>query len=280
MKNVFGTNRNNQDGNLDGKDLIINEIDDNLKKEIDEYQNSINDLTEKASPSKITGLISVIAFICILIGLMVILKGLMDKSFSEVIEKNIIWVIVIIVSIISIVVIKIFDTKKLKKFQENEETINLIKKGEELDKKCRNLLSVPEDTLSIDVLSNVYTVKDGKEVSINNYIDYVLINTEIFSDDDNIYFYDNEILISVNKASIEINKHNDKIKVVGWNKSVPYNKGEYANYHIKADQMGIFHFKEWFSLDFNYQKTDYQIIVPIYDIDKVLKLVNKEIKQN
>ena len=74
MKNVFGINSENENDQIDGANLIIRKVSDETSQEIEKYQNDIAAIDEKASPSKISKYIKLIAYFVIMISSLFVIK--------------------------------------------------------------------------------------------------------------------------------------------------------------------------------------------------------------
>ena len=59
-----------------------------------------------------------------------------------------------------------------------------------------------------------------------------------------------------------------------WNKDTDYDKGEYKDYKISVDNLGILHIKNSCSLQFTKEGTAYEIIIPPYDIKSIERLTD------
>ncbi len=277
MKNVFGINSENENDQIDGANLIIRKVSDETSQEIEKYQNDITAIDEKASPSKISKYIKLIAYFVIMISSLFVIKSFMKKEFLEALKENIIFFVLIVVSAITMGVLTIIDNKKLKKIINSESVKEINDKGEEIQKKHDEELKIPEETINIDVLANAYKVVGGVNKPVSNVFDYVALDAQVFVENKNLCFVLDGAVIGIDIDSIKVVKHNKKIKTAGWNKEEKYNKGEYSKYHIRTDQMGLFNFKFYYALEFNADFVDYEILIPVYDIDNLLKLIDKDI---
>ncbi len=134
MKNVFGINSENENDQIDGANLIIRKVSDETSQEIEKYQNDIAAIDEKASPSKISKYIKLIAYFVIMISSLFVIKSFMKKEFLEALKENIIFFALIVVSAITMGVLTIIDNKKLKKIINSESVKDINDKGEEIQK--------------------------------------------------------------------------------------------------------------------------------------------------
>lgn len=282
MKNVFAYNSKSENEEFDGASLSIRKINEDTNQEIKNYQEEISKLEEKSAPSRISEWIKLIAYFVILILAVFILKSFMNNEFLVAIKsiRNIIFFAVIIISSIVMLIFKIKDKKKMDKVAESDEVKKINEKGELIYKRYNEELRIPDDTVDIDILSNSYEIVGGEAKPISNICDYVALAVTAFKEENNLCFALDGVVYAADIDSIKVVKHNKRIKTIGWNKEEKYNKGEYSKYHIRTDQMGVFHFKFYYSLEFKNDLTDYQIIIPVYDIDKLLSILDKDIIDN
>lgn len=272
MKNVFAINEKNN--KLDGDELITRRLSPELLQARKEKRKTLEDFEEKSSPSKISGILKVAFWLIALILLMVALSSLKEMSFTDFLKKQWYLALIIILDFGGILVLVLLDKKKANKISESEEVKSFVDEMNNLGEVCQKELKVPDDTISVDVLTNVYKLVNGLKKPVNKYMDYVAIATDIYIQNDSLCFTDYETVLEVPLEELKIKKQEGKISCVGWNKSEPFNKGEYKKYKIKTNNMGIFMYKVWYTLEFSTLGNDYQILIPIYDIENILKVTN------
>lgn len=273
MKNVFAINEKNN--KLDGEELITRRLSPELLQQRNEKNKTLEDYEEKSSPSKVSGALKVALYLIALILLMVALSLLKELSFKEFLKKDWYLALIIVLDFVGIFVLVLLDKKKANKVSESEEVKSFIDEINDLGEMCQKDLKVPDETTSVDVLTCVYKLVNGLKKPVNKYMDYVAIASDIYVQNNSLCFTDYETVLEVPLEEIKIKKQEGKMTCVGWNKKEPFNKGEYKKYKIKTNNMGIFIYKTWYTLEFNTLGSDYQILIPIYDIENVLKVTNK-----
>lgn len=281
MKNIFAINRTDGKNEIvDGASIASKKVSDELQKEIDDLDDKLSEMETKVAPSKLNNYIGIAAYFIILISLFFILgnyKQNKDSQFIDIFLKCLIPFILIIISVAAIVVIKVLNTKKINKIQSSDEYINLNKTSIEIQNKLSEEMGIPDNASRIDILSNVYKIVGGNQVPINKMLDYVAVAATVFVKDNDLCLFDNEYLFAIPIEDISIKKYERKIKVIGWNKPEKFKRSDYSKYSIRVDQMGIFQHKYYFQLEFKNNEDNYAIVIPVYEIDSIQKMINKDI---
>lgn len=130
--------------------------------------------------------------------------------------------------------------------------------------------SIPTDAKEVDVLSFFYKLKDGnikvceKGMQVTQYFNPIF---KIFSDSEYLYLANLEGKYAFPLSSVmgirTIKKH---IRIAGWNKEVPYNKGIYKQYKLTIDNYGCIHCKSYHILELNHNGEIWGIYFPSYEL--------------
>ena len=156
--------------------------------------------------------------------------------------------------------------------------IELDKQLGELNKLIEKELGVSDDAKDTEVFLNIY---DEEESNLVND------KAKIFEEGENLCIYYDAHVLSVKKESFyEIVKINEEVYLDDWYKDVPYDRGRYMQYKIqKVDDKAKGLHREYkmcgyYSLRFSQDEREYEILVPLYDIEPfadALRLSPKEI---
>lgn len=178
--------------------------------------------------------------------------------------------------------ILLFRHLKVKKTKEDETEDKLNIKVEHLLKECYEQLNIPIDALKIDIISTKYhTNKKGEHKFANQNL-FIPINEETswFIEEDSLFIADLISVIKIPLNSIKALKEIDKrILLRQWNKEESFNSEKYKSYKIKPQNAGLFLIaKTYYSLEFNVDNEEYNILVPKYDLNNLLKLLPLKIE--
>ena len=131
-------------------------------------------------------------------------------------------------------------------------------------------LAVPDDAKDIDILSFFYKIKDG-EIKVQEkgmqVFQYFNPEFKIFTDEENLYLANLEGKYAFPLSSIvklhTVEKH---IRIAGWNKEEPCDKGIYKQYKLTTDNYGCIHCKQYYILEINHQGESCGIYFPSYEL--------------
>ena len=73
-----------------------------------------------------------------------------------------------------------------------------------------------------------------------------------------------------------VKKH---IRVAGWNKETPPNKGIYKQYKLTVDQYGCVHSKTYGILELERNGQSYGLYIPCYELPRIEKLTGLTAKE-
>jgi hypothetical protein len=176
----------------------------------------------------------------------------------------------------------IYVYERRKKTQANDNTTYLKRQEDALNiaESIYESLGVPKDAIQMDVLSFRYIIKDGqikrRGTSVANFIN---VSKRVFIEDETLNIVDTEKRIGIPLNAIQnIEKAKRRGMVIYWNKDVPYNKGKYKAYKIKVNGMGVL-IMDYGIMNIKYDDEDYQLYLPLYEIDQLKDMTNIEIKE-
>ena len=137
-------------------------------------------------------------------------------------------------------------------------------------------LSVPADAKEVDILSFFYKIKDNgikvceKPMQVAQYFNPIY---KVFSDSEHLYLANLDGKFAIPLASVvEIQTVKKHIRIAGWNKATPYNKGMYKQYKLNIDNYGCIHCKQYHILKFHHQGELWGIYFPPYELPVIEKI--------
>ena len=270
--NAFSLNADKDDASFDCDVLISRKIDGELAQRKKELDVRFGEQTSRLLKGVATGA---------LLPLLPILAGFVLLAVAVVLFDSNIALTILLGVIGAICLVWGFYNNKKKANNDSDpysKDPEYKKFSDDLDKlyeDCRVAMNVPESSPEIDVFTYMYTQKDGK--TCNFISEGVFVNEvmQVFRENDSLCFFINECVWSVPFDKIEkIVKIDEDIMFSGWNKEIPFDRGNYMQYKIQEldDDYGHFKMNGYYTIRFTAFDTPYEIIIPSYEIDTVLSI--------
>lgn len=281
MKNVFGYPYvKDRESRCDGERFITERVDAGFKQELDKAVGEVMEMEEKTG---LPGWARLLSSICIL-GFVIVGAGVVrnigELSFAQMFRNAPALFIVGGVCVVVWLVLKIIESVKFNKAAVSGVIDRMVDSTERLDKLSEELLGVPNDYKNVDVLSFVYTEKNGK-VKIKEDLFYKHSNNEmkLFRNNDDLCLADIECVYSIPIADIKryvLKKK--KAEMDEWNKDTPFNKGEYKQYKIASNDYGTIACK-YYALQFADVFGEYEIFFPEYELEAFKAIVDVPVEK-
>lgn len=172
-------------------------------------------------------------------------------------------------------ILAIWANSKSQKIMESPESNYTLSTLDKISEQILDELDVPSEAPWVDVLGFRYKVKNGvpKPVEGVDLTPYNNFTFKIFSDLSKLYLANMdgkyEFPVSSIRAIRNVKKH---IAICGWNKETPFNKGEYKQYKLYADQYDCIHLKTYHILEIEHQGEVWGIYFPNYELPVFEKL--------
>lgn len=301
MKNIFGYNI--QTGRYDGATFIAKTADGTVKAQLDKARATIAEGQKVAClplPLRIT------MYICGLMGTTIVLATLMsmvDIWMGEITWEQYanntpgLWIVGGVLLLVALVLffISLHKRRRVKTSDRYNEAVNNTRV---LSGKSLAQLGVPANAVTIDVFgaqcgvsvnaATFYGVFDemfkphrGKERPTYATAQYVNTEMRLFAENGCLCLADAEHVFAVPIDCIQrIVRVNKRATFDIWNKQTPFNKGEYKPYKIRATDYSALTIKPTYSIRIMRSAEEYEIVVPAYEIDKILPYVNVGISDN
>ncbi len=280
MKNVFGFDISNKKDDYveDGIIFVTKVINEELREVVDDSYKETKKFENKSQLplalriiKTICGFIALIFFVGVLRSGVSLKEGYQNAPYVYWIGSLalLIWVILFCISK------KLYNTViKNVEFQEHLDDLEeiLTKKKEDLD--------IPEDAKNIDVFLERYAVKKGK-IKQKNFTLAVYVNMEvaIYVKDNQLCLSDLEKVWSIPLASFKsIELQPKKASCLFWNKEEAPNSEKYKKYKIKTNSNNQV-FTKYYKIDIEHELENFYLLIPIYDGDIFMDLVNIEPKK-
>ena len=143
-------------------------------------------------------------------------------------------------------------------------------------------MNVPDDAKAVDVLYFFYKEKNGEIKIVEKSPAAQCFNPEfrVFADEENLYLANLEGKYVFPLSSF-VKTHTVKknIRMLGWNKDEPHNKGIYKQYKLGVDDHGCVHCKSYNILEMKLQGEVYGIYIPCYELPVFEEILNGATKK-
>lgn len=301
MKNIFGYNM--QRCRYDGETFIVKTADIAIRAKLGKARAIIAEGQKTSSlplPWRIT------MYICGLIGGMTFTTGTLFALLNNIWpgEGNPTWeqllALWIVGGILLLVALVLFfiNLHKRRQVKDSDRYNEAVNNTRVLSEKSLAQLGVPANAVTLDVFgaqcdvpvnaSTFYSVfdemfKPHREKERPTYAMAQYVNTEmrLFAEKGCLCLADAEHVFAVPLDCIQrIVRVNKRATFDIWNKQTPFNKGEYKPYKIGATDYSALTIKPTYSIRIARAAEEYEIVVPAYEIDKILPYVNVGVSDN
>ena len=175
-------------------------------------------------------------------------------------------------------VLAIYGKRMDKTAFESEELEELTEEGDALLAEIKAELSIPDDALQLDVLCYPYKVKKNGDVRpYNDFATHTPFEMFVYKADESLCIANCESVYKIPLSQITgIEKRDEKIKLMCWNKEEEINSEKYEHYKMSIDNFGIVHAKGYYSIMISSDFGEYFIDVPSYEIDAFRSIIGEE----
>ncbi len=168
-----------------------------------------------------------------------------------------------------------------KKQQANEDKPDegmeeLDKKYEAFNAEVKRELGIPEDAPQVDILTYMYSLDDKTKKTV-----YSGDTANVFIEDGKLCFWYGEAVVGFPMSEIEaLVKVNEPITFEGWMPDDPHDSLKYAQYGIEKKEVDYdeqYTMKGYYSLRLTHEGEPFELLFPLFDAEKLLKLLDREI---
>ncbi len=273
------------DGNnteeFNGNEFITAQTEQYLLDEVEVSSGAVDVVIKKASlklPLKILYYICAIGFI---ISFRVFLNFAFDgaDALSNVFNKVPYVFFGGVACFVISLIIFFYNRKNRKRVLESEEAQMANNSFEQRAETIFQQLSVPSTALKMDVLNFTYKTKNGVikfkgKGMTPTPIQVLEVRTCIENDSLNLATLDFRWSIPLTEIG-EIEAIEKRIAFMGWNKEVPFNKGEYKQYKMGRDN-GMTYMKPYYIVKINHNSEEFGLYLPCYEIENFKKIINRQ----
>ncbi len=273
MRDIFGVNYETNEYECDK--LMIKEADQKMVKKITK---AIDDKTEYRESSQIPKWANTLQTVGVYGGMIVslfVIDSILDKGFMAGLKEK--WVFAVITILLFVMGFGIFfyRIKKHKKMLSSNELNEHSEKLKKAVNESLESMNVPSDGVEVDVYGELFKI-DNKGYKVIGVRQFSHINNGfmLYKTENQLCFADATKVYAVNlKDIVEIRKETNKILVMGWNKEATS-----RDFGLKRTGFGALQIKEHYKLVLNMKGEETCIVIPPYEIEHFVKLLNMEIK--
>ena len=269
MKNLFTLDVNTGAHGCD--EFLIRKSEDTLKLQLDESVKSVDSTIAKILKPLI--IISFITFVCGIVFTGIFFEGCRNKNFAQA-YSTVGWMLYVgIATLVPAVILFAAAIIWMRKFMANPQTQSRFEEQNELVSKIASGLGIPENCAKIDVLCRPYKLKNGKEHYQGKQ--YENFSMWVFTENDNLCFADVSGVWAFPISSItSVTLFPGHTKLTTWNKEENVNSPKYKR-EVRFYN-GDYFVKGYYSLQLERQGEEWEVLIPVYDIEPICELTGKD----
>ncbi len=272
-KNNFVTN---------GDEFVVQKTEEYLVEDVLNSANNVNEAVQKASMPLPIRILHIISALGSIIFLRVFLKVAFDgfEAIKNAFNNAPYIFFIGICCAIFYSVILFFSLKKKKKVLSGEDVNNANNDFEKRSEAIFSRLNIPASALRMDVMEFTYKLKNDEiQFKANGFspTPISMLELRVFVEDENLFLTSLEAKWLIPLTEIgEFVKIEKRIGFNGWNKDVPFNKGEYKQYRLGKDNYGIMYMKPYYIVKINHNSEEFGLYLPCYEIENFKKIINRQ----
>ena len=269
-KNLFSINVDETEDDIDAAEFIIRRESDSVSSERDRLNGELSKALRPGVRSFKHFLLYAICYVAAILGVTLGIRTLFGTSNKYLPAMLISFAVAAICFVIM---------KKVTKKNGADDAITAIDKMYgELNELSSTDLGVPLGAPEVELFQYFYNA-DGRYHGV-----YVPDTVKVFREDDNLCMERVGAIIAVPIDSIEaVVKVNAPISFSDWTKDEPYDGAEYAQYNIVKTQVNEYEEKYsmngYYSIRFSREGKDYEILVPLFEMQPFLNILDKPVEE-
>lgn len=276
MKVFFGfdVTENKNNDRMDGDVFVTCRVSAEQEQQIEKQNDDIQQLQQKAELHPLLRIVRTVTGAVALVGGISAVRGISEVGLVQAMRNAPILLLTIFACIVIWGILFLMTRWKGKKVYAEESSVEIFEDHRETVEDSYQALGVPAEAPEMDVIMFFYRRK-GEEIKVKSrgITEYINFALRVFVEDGALCFADVgqrwEIPLEEITGIREIKK---AIFIPGWNKETPYNKGEYKQYKINANNLGQLRIKPYYALCIRHGGKDYELHFPPYELPVVEKL--------
>jgi hypothetical protein len=274
MKPFLGINLtgNKKNEELNGEEFIVFKPSSIMQ---DVFDSSLEKADEAIEEAKLPKLLRIVQFITGALGITIVcglIRALGEEESVSLSKayQNAPWIFWAGgVSLVIWGILKIASGIKEKAVLGTEDNKYVFDKVEKTTEAIFEEMEVPSDARDVDVLCFYYKEKNG-QIKITSrgmqaapYMNPVF---KVYRDAENLYLANLDGKYAFPFSSIvSVHTIKKRIRILGWNKETPYNKGDYKQFKLTTDNYGCVHCKQYHIIEVQHNGETWGVYVPNYE---------------
>lgn len=275
-KNVFDIDAETQ--TRDGNAFLTREISASAAQQRDSAMAQVQQLEKKSAlplPLRILQLIAVFVASCTVLG---VIKSLgRDVTLAEGFHNAPVIFFAGGIAIVLLIVLWIVGKCKANHAVQTIDVTAIEENVGDAIEQIHSELQIPEDAVDVDVLFQVYKMKNGKR-HVKNRGWYRFVNGEmaVYRKDDRLCFsdYHGEWAIPIGEIQ-GVQNVPKKVQVSGWNKEYPVTAPQLKPYK-PIDNNGSIFVRAYYAIEIQSIWGAFEILIPNYDMETVMQIAGLE----
>lgn len=282
MNNLFDETLINKEETKSIKDrFIIRKLTEEESNELYKNVEEIYHFTDKAKLPKIYSVLQIVSTALVLIMYFVILSIIKEENTKITLElvfnKASVPCIILAVSLILMIGLSRYQRKYNEKILKSKETEDVLKKVEASINNAKSSLGIDPNIVGTTVLFKLLTLKKGRALPISNSY-YETCEYTFFTDEDNLYIGNAEVLLSIKKAYFkDVIKHSENVVIDSWNKEIELTDESIKPYIVKVNKKtGAVTINCFYEFIIDDGEEELNFYIAGYDGDRILDLLDVE----
>lgn len=273
-KNIFRTNLDDESV-IENEKFVLRRENEEIAARRKELGDQLGDALKKTIKKSLLRILP--AYITAGIG--ILLGSIAFEMFEEQEKFPIALTVISAVLILTGIVLAILNHKKTKAEEDkpDESLEQLDKIYDDFDEEVKKDLGVPADAPEVEIFVNTYSADDKKKKKTI----YELYPTIAFIENGKLCFWYGEAVVGFAMDEIEaLVKVNDPITFDSWLADDPHDSLKYTQYGIEKKEVDYeeeYTMTGYYSLRFAHEGEPFELIFPLFDAEKLLKLLDREI---
>lgn len=270
MRNLFSVNVKTGENTYNR--FLIRKPDEQLMQKVEMSNAQLETYRQKSGVPLWFSILKFIFLFCVFM-LIAFIGGSLNNGFEE--EYSFAaWALYVgAIGTVLWLIMFIIERVRFKRVAQSPEVDAFLSDFEDLNKKIKENLRIPEGSFDLDVLCRPFKVSgSGKEKRGSQFFDYLNASVWAFKEGENLCFADSAGVYAIPASAVTtIVKHKKSSFFAQWNKDEPYTAEKYKHY-VKTNGYGMMCIKYHYSLQFMLGGEEWEILVPAYDVDVVTQL--------
>lgn len=201
-----------------------------------------------------------------------------DTTFAE-LNKKAPWLLPVMLVCVALAIgYLVLATVRRRKVSASSDARYVLERAQNTIGESYAALGVPADAADTDVMLSALTKRQWENPNSRFGLVYQNQNAKVFREGEAICFAFLDCVVKIPlERIVRIAAVDKRILFQRWNKDVPARQGIYKQYKIRMNNNGVISVKPYYAMELRDGAEEYQILIPCYDIEPVLRMTGKSI---